>query len=119
MNKLVDDTNVKELRGREKATLLERFLRGSSDEISFAFIKDLHLAKDTESILLLRYCHNLLEKEIADLLNIDERTVRQRCVDARYGMEIAVIGRVMNTYRLQIKEHPVEITPIDVLKKSC
>ena len=114
-----NDPNNKELRGREKATMLERFLRGSSDEVSYSFLKDLNLSKDMSAILVLRYCHHLLEKEIAGLLNIDERTVRQRCIDAKFTMETVVIARLMNEYHHQIKEKPVDIPPIDVLIKSC
>jgi hypothetical protein len=55
MVKIDTEANSKELRGREKATMLERFLKGSSDEVSYAFIKDLHLAKDMEAMLLLRF----------------------------------------------------------------
>lgn len=119
MVKIDTEANSKELRGREKATMLERFLKGSSDEVSYAFIKDLHLAKDMEAMLLLRFCHHLLEKEIAGSLNIDERTVRQRCIDAKFTMETVVIARLMNEYHRVIREKPVEIPPIDVLLKTC
>lgn len=119
MAKLEPETNIKELRGREKATMLERFLKGSSDEVSYAFIKDLHLSKDMESMLLLRFCHHLLEKEIAGYLNIDERTVRQRCIDAKFTMETVVIARLMNEYHRQIREKPVNIPPMDALLKTC
>lgn len=104
---------------REKQTMLERFLRGSSDEVSYSFLHDLHLSKDMWAMLVLRYCHHLLEKEIAGLLNIDERTVRQRCIDAKFTMETVIIARLMNEYHKQIKEKPVEIPPIEALIKSC
>ena len=119
MVKIDTEANSKELRGREKATMLERFLKGSSDEVSYAFIKDLHLAKDMEAMLLLRFCHHLLEKEIAGSLNIDERTVRQRCIDAKFTMETVVIARLMNEYHRLIREKPVEIPPIESLLKTC
>ena len=105
--------------GRERQTMLERFLRGSSDEVSYSFLHDLNLSKDMMAILVLRYCHHLLEKELAGLLNIDERTVRQRCIDAKFTMETVIIARLMNEYHKQIKEKPVEIPPIDTLIKSC
>jgi hypothetical protein len=117
MNK--NNGEQKESCGREKQTMLERFLRGSSDEVSYSFLQDLHLSKDMRAILVLRYCHHLLEKEIAGLLNIDERTVRQRCIDAKFTMETVVIARLMNEYHKQIKEKPVDIPPIDALLKSC
>lgn len=108
-------TNEKEI----KSTMLERFLRGSSDEVSYSFLKDLNISKDMWAMLVLRYCHHLLEKEIAGKLNIDERTVRQRCIDAKFTMETVIIARLMNEYHQKIKEKPVEIPPIDVLIKSC
>lgn len=119
MVKIDTEQSAKELRGREKATMLERFLKGSSDEVSYAFIKDLHLAKDMEAMLFLRFCHHLLEKEIAGSLNIDERTVRQRCIDAKFTMETVVIARLMNEYHRVIREKPVEIPPIEALLKTC
>jgi hypothetical protein len=117
MTKIISET--KELCGREKQTMLERFLKGSSDEVSYSFLQDLHISKDMWAILVLRYCHHLLEKEIAGLLNIDERTVRQRCIDAKFTMETVIIARLMNEYHKQIKEKPVDIPPIDALLKSC
>lgn len=95
--------------------IIDRFHAGSSDQVSQLFIKDLHLSKDCEKILMLRYCHHKLEKELADIYNVDIRTVQQRLSDAKHQVELRIMATWLEKYRCKLLEKQEEIVPIESL----
>ena len=67
----------------KKVSFLEDFFKSNSPEVSKRFLETLCLPKDSFNILQLYYVEHKEQKQIAELLRIEERTVRARLLSAR------------------------------------
>lgn len=83
---------------KQRIITFEEFFAYNNAEIGNNFINAMNLPKDTSNLLKLYYIDKKKQKEIAEILNCEERTVRIRLKSAINLCKIKFIGWISNIF---------------------
>lgn len=81
----------------------EEFFKCNNAEVGNAFLKEMCLPEEVESILRLYYIEKREQKEIALIFNLDERTIRARLDFARNLTRMKAVGWFSNYFSTLLK----------------